>query len=487
MLSHLKTLSKDTIIYGLGSAIGNLISFLLIPYYTNHLNTSDYGYLNLLVTIQAIIEIIAVFGFNSGFLRYYLMAGNESQKEKVLNSSIMIQSIFMLSTGVVFYILSKMIAVVFIKDESLTYLVRIVVITAIFNAGLSLLFAYLRALRETVKFTVLQFVRIFFMIILNIVMISYLGMKYEGIILSKFYIAGATFILMIVLFARKVTLKIDYKLVKKILVFSYPILLANVFSYLLTLSDRFFLNHFITIADVGIYSFASKISAILKILVITPFSIAVIPYALSIANNDDFKTVFAKIIKYYVIILFSIGLIYLYFSKELVEIIASSSYLESWRYIAPLSLGHIFYGIYYAISVQLDIAEKTYYSTIVVAISGIASLVLNYLLIPVMGINGSVLSNVIANMLLFIIMYYFAQKMYNITYPVKSFILFGLYIALFILLYFGLEYFVDDPYVYIIGKLIAAVCYLMLILFSGAFSKSERKIILNKINKVYKK
>lgn len=86
----LKTLTKSTLIYSVGTIIIRISAFILIPFYTHSLSVSDYGLLSaLLLTSQIIIPIVD-FGVVSALMRFMKEYDDKNSGGDLLGSSFLI-------------------------------------------------------------------------------------------------------------------------------------------------------------------------------------------------------------------------------------------------------------------------------------------------------------------------------------------------------------------------------------------------------------
>lgn len=425
----------------MGSAAGSIISFLLLPLYTKFLTPEDYGYLTVFTVIQSVVEITGTFGLSSGLFRYYLMAEEEIEKRKVINTCFWTQLIFVIIIFAIFSLLSKQISILFFGTIYLARYCFLVASTGLMSACGGFVFSYMRAERKPYFFVIVQLIKMTLLAIVNIYFVAILHKSYKGIIIGNFGVSLLILLFVFLWFAKFVNFYFSFKFLKRLLIFITPIYIVNVFFFILNLSDRLFLNYFLSAKDLGLYSFGSKIGSIVMLGVITPFSTAIIPYALSIAKEDNFRSIYAKIIKYFVLIVASFSLYIFYFSNEIVLIVSNKEYGGSSGIIGPILLSGIFYGLYYNLSIALDIIEKTYYATIVVIVGALVSVAFNYFTIPLLGMYGSALASCVSNGVLFMLMYFFCQKHYPIHYEVAAFLkLIGILI-LYILFYYCVEFF----------------------------------------------
>jgi O-antigen/teichoic acid export membrane protein len=440
LLSQIKRVSKEIVIYGIGNAAGSIVSFLLLPLYTKFLTPEDYGYLALFTVFQSVIETTAVFGLSSGLFRYYCMAKDEAEQQVVMNTCFWTQALFICVLAAITFPFAGNFSQILLGSGKFSRYISIVTATGLMSAFSGFIFSFMRAKRKPLIFAVTQIVKVTLLALTSIYFVAVLHWGYSGIITGNLLVFIAIALLLVLWYSRFVGFSFSIPYFKRIMVFISPIFVVNIFFLLLNLSDRFFLNHFLAPADVGLFSFGNKLGSIVMIGVITPFSIAIVPYALSIVKEDHFKKTFAKIIKYFFLVLVYLSLWIFLFSKEIVLLVSNPAYTRASGIIGPTLLSSIFYGLYYNLSIAIDIVEKTYLATIIVITGAIVSIGLNYLTIPVLGMYGSALASCVSNAVLFLMVYYFCQKHYPIQYEIGAFIkVMGI-----IVLYIGLSYLIAE-------------------------------------------
>ena len=483
MINQLKTISKETIIYGIGGTAGSVISLFLLPVYTKFLTPEDYGYLAIISVFQSIIEITAVFGLSTGLFRYYLMATNEFEQQKVMNTCFWTQLLFLLVLALIVFPIIDRIAFILFGSTELSPLLSMVTVTGLLSAFGTFVFSFIRAKRKSLLFSIIQLIRVILTVLFSIYFVVVLKWNYKGIIIGNFIITIVVAVFVFAWVLRFVRFSISIFYFKKLLKFIYPIYIVNLFYYLLNFSDRFFLNHFLSKTDLGLYSFGNKIGTIVMIGIISPFSLAIVPYAFSIVKEDYFTQTYSKIIKYFIVILVYLSLIIFYFSKEIVLIVSNASYIEASNIVGPILLASIFYGLYYNISIAIDIAEKTYIATYIVLLAAIVSVTVNYFTIPYLGVYGSALATCTSNGVLFITTYYFSQKYYPIRYDVHAFYILMGVVIFYTAIYFGITFSIDNIFIVILLKILMCILFPILIFFLKIFDTKERIYIATQLRK----
>jgi O-antigen/teichoic acid export membrane protein len=395
---------------------------LLLPLYTKFLTPEDYGYLAIFSVFQSVIEITAVFGLSSGLFRYYIMANDAVEQQEVINTCFWTMTLFIVGLTLIMFLFMDQFSLILFGSTKYSKYLTMVTVTGLLSAFGNFIFSFMRAERKPIFFAVAQTVKVLLLTLANVYFVAVLLWSYAGIIIGNLVVGVAITFIVLIWFSRFISFSFSSAYFKKIIIFVTPIYMVNVFFLLLNLSDRFFLNYFLSPTEVGLYSFGNKMGSVVMIGVITPFSIAVVPYALSIAKEKDFKKIFSKIMKYFLIFLISLSLCIFYFSKEIILVMSNVSYVDASGIIGPVLLSSIFYGLYYNLSIAIDIVEKTYLSTIVVVTGAVVSIGLNYYTIPLFGMYGSALASCISNGVLFLLMYFFCQRHFPIHYEVAAFL-----------------------------------------------------------------
>jgi O-antigen/teichoic acid export membrane protein len=482
MLKHIRSLSKDSLIYGLGNASSNIVSFLLLPLYTRFLTPADYGYLSVLQVYQSIAEITIAFSLSSALFRYYLMS--ENQRE-VLSTVMLAQLGLAAALAGPLFLSCRSLSYLFFKDGGHSSEMALVTGTALLGALSSLLFALMRAKRKTMLFAAVQILRTLAMTCLNIILIVRLKMDFKGVVITNLAVAALTLPVLLPFFWREFLAPFSWPLFRRMMVFSGPVYLVNLFALFLSMSDRFFLNRFLTPTDVGVYSFGSKIGTMVNIALITPFSTAVVPYAFSIAKREDFKQVFAKIIKYFALAALAFSIPIFLLSQEFVQVLGGARFHMAWIVIGPTLLSSILYGLYYAVSIQLDIAEKTYFSTVVVFAGGSFSILCNWLLIPRLGIMGAAASGLMANSLLLASMYVFCQRVYPVRHELRAFAAMAALVAGYGLAFALLQGWSGPFAAKLLAKGLLIVCLPMAVYFGGVLDTGEKVHVDKLLSRVW--
>ena len=186
---------------------------------------------------------------------------------------------------------------------------------------------------------------------------------------------------------------------------------------LLSTIDRYSLNYMASLPDVAIYSLGFKIGGSIKVFIVSSVQLALTPMLMKRINDPDNKRLFSKVLTY-----FSFGLMWVIvglsiFGREIIVLIARSpEYIEATNLIPIIAMISFFGMAKDSVIMGLHVNKKTKIIGSLIIVAGIANLIFNIALIPLWGIYGAAWASLFAQILLFITVFYFAQKSYKVNY-----------------------------------------------------------------------
>jgi O-antigen/teichoic acid export membrane protein len=246
-------------------------------------------------------------------------------------------------------------------------------------------------------------------------------MGLEGIFLAQ--VIGNT---LVVLLLTGYTIKnirpfFDRSIFRSMNVYGFPLLLANFSAVLLNVIDRFSLKSLTLLKYVALYSFAFKITSVLKLVIVDSIRLALGPMMIKRIDSPDNKRFYSKVLLYtsFVLMFAIIGVSL--FAFEITKVIAGDK--EFWDAVAIipiLSLSIFFINMKEVTVYGLHIAKKTRILGIIIVFATIVSFALNMLLIPIWSIAGSAIATLLSQFIYWLACYYFSQKVYFIPYEMRK-------------------------------------------------------------------
>ena len=436
------SLSKSVAWYGLGNLFVRALSFLLLPLYSNLLNTKSFGDYSLLMSVYAVALVIYQFGMFGALNKFFIEEKSE-EKRKLIFSSIL-NSIFIISllvTGILWISASEISKAIFGTAEFSSILV-LLFFSILFETLCSYIF-YLLKTMELAKMAVSYSAAGGVLnLILNVVFVYYLKLGVTGIIYAQLISGFILFILLFSLMRGNYLFRIDKVILKAVIRFSIPLVLANLLTAGNNVADRFILNILSGREVVGVYSFSYRIAMIMN-LFIASFTTAWSPHSLNLFYSSDYKTTFGKTLNKLVALSCVLLLVVSLFAPYLFNfhLFGFSFFNTSYRggiVIIPLVMtGYIFSGIASFYSVYPSVSNKTYHILISDLGAFIINVGLNILLIPRLGMTGAAFATLTGFVFAAAYLFVISRKIIVIDYQAKELIV-TILIAL-ILLFIGLN------------------------------------------------
>ena len=455
-MNPLKKLLEQTAIYGISSVVGRLLNYLLVPLYTRYFLPEEYGVVTELYAYVAFLIVFLTYGFETAFFRFIDKHNNLSKVFSTAFISLLISSIIFIVLSFIYRAnLSEIIG----YASHTNYIVFFIFILAL-DVLSSIIFAKLRFLNKAKKFATIKIVGIFLNISLNLFFILVLPqlinnkmLFYSELSFIYFpdfgvgYIFVANLISSLVSFLLltseifNISWDFDFKLWKKMIFYSSPLLLAGLAGMTNETIDRILLKNMLPVEvnslfEVGLYGAFYKLS-ILMILFIQTFRFAAEPFFFQNKNNSS-KQVYADVMKYFIIVTAFVFLVVTTFYDFFIGFLGQSYHDPRGFYVVSiLLLANFFLGIYYNLSIWYKLTDKTIFGAYISIFGALITITLNYFLIPYYGFIACALTTLCCYFVMSLISYVFLRKYFPIPYDLKRILFyFSLMIFIFSLVYF---------------------------------------------------
>lgn len=415
MKSELKNLGKHTIIYGAGILLGRIVSFIMLPIYTRYLTPADYGVLELLTITTDVISMIVGIGLTSTVMRFYSKYDSQEEKNKVVSTALVMMFVPSLLINFICILLSDKFSTLVFGTADYTRYFQLSFIMLFLQAGVEIPMIFIRLKQDSTLFVVINFLKLILQLSLNIYFVVILKIGLAGILYSSLIssIVMTSFLTFYII--RWIGFAFSFPRCIEMLRFGYPLIFWSLGSFILTFSDRYFLNIYSDLRTVGIYSLAYKFGFLLATLV-GPFSLIWEPKRFEIAKQHDGFLIYKKVFMYLNIVLLMISLMISVFIKDILTLMTDPSYWEAYRLVPIILIAYIFQTWTAFCNIGLFIREKTSMYGLSAAISVVIVTLANVLLIPSFGAYGAAWATVIAFGIRFIVVLWYAQKEYYVDF-----------------------------------------------------------------------
>lgn len=453
-MANLKSLAKDTAIYGMSSILGRFLNYLLVPLYTSNISAASggYGIITNLYAYTALLLVILTYGMETTFFRYANKTNEDPQK---VYSSMLIMVGFtsLLFIVLVSIFLQPISGVMGYSDHS-SY-VWVMAATVSIDAFQCIPFAYLRYKKRPIKFAALKLLFIAFNIALNLlyfVVLPALYNSYPEVIQHvyspetgvgyAFYInlvctASITFFFYKELTGFKYTF--DKKLAKRMLSYSWPILILGIAGILNQTADFILFPYLYKGSQahqqLGIYGAASKIAMIMA-MITQAFRYAYEPFVFGKGNDKDNRETYAIAMKYFIIFTLLAFLVVMGYINILRHIIGRD-YWEGLKVVPIVMAGTIMMGVYFNLSFWYKLIDKTIWGAYFSGIGCFVLVLINIIFVPQYGYMACAWAGFIGYATAMTLSYFVGQKKFPINYPLKSI---GIYVLMTIFFFIAITY-----------------------------------------------
>jgi len=259
-------------VYALGTVLRNVVSFLMLPIYTRYLSPADYGTIELMSMLLDIVGLIVGLRVEDAIFKFYHQVKTPGEQRLVISNALVAAVVSNLIGTIFILIFSGPLTILMFGDDTHRNLTAIFGLTLMLQSLAIIPMAYIRVQQRPWLYIGLSLLRVVLQLSLNIYLVVVKDMKVEGVVYSAVistFVIGAV---SLVYLYRHVGFATDRVLMRGMLNFSFPLVLASIASFYSAYGDRYFLRIYDDLTDVGIYSLAYKFGFLLVALVWDPFT-----------------------------------------------------------------------------------------------------------------------------------------------------------------------------------------------------------------------
>ena len=438
-MSGLKSLAKETAIYGVSSIVGRFLNYLLVPVYTIALPASSGGY-GVVTNIYAWVALMLVLltcGMETGFFRF----ANKGQDDpmRVYSTTLLSVSI----GSVVFVVLGLLflepIAGWLEYGEHPWYIGMMMIVVAM-DAIQSIPFAYLRYKKRPIKFAALKLLFIFLNIALNL--FYYVVLKGNDVGYAFLFNLVCTSVVMLCMIPelRGFTYVLDRELLKRMLRYSLPLVILGVAGILNQVADKIIFpfvypDEAEATVQLGIYGAASKIAMIMAMFT-QAFRFAYEPFVFGKSKEKDSREMYAQAMKFFIIFTL-LAFLAVMFYLDILRHVIGRDYWDGLRVVPIVMAAEIFMGIYFNLSFWYKLIDETRWGAYFSLTGCIILILMNIFLVPQYGYIACAWAGFTGYGVAMLLSYFVGQKKYPIQYDLKAI---GMYVLLAAVLYVAAEY-----------------------------------------------
>lgn len=387
-MNRYKKLFKNVGVMTIGNFSSKILSFLLIPLYTNILTTQEYGTADLIFTTTYLLFPVFTLLMSEAVMRFTLDKTNSSQ---VFSNAVKITTI-----GTIAFLLFSPLFLLF--DAVKDYYFIFIVYYLVYNMHL-LIGQFIKGLNRVKEYAIAGIISTLVTITFNIIFLLVFRIGLDGYIYS--YILGYLISSLYLIIKCKIwnyiekSKEIDKKVGKDMLKYSIPMIPNSINWWINNSSDKYMVTYFSGVTSNGIYSVAYKIPSMINIIT------SIFMSAWQISAVDDFgseetKKFYSSIYKKYSSIMIVLASLLILFIKFIARMLYAKDFFIAWQCSAILIFGVIFNSLSAFLGTIYTSSKKTKYLFYSTLFGSVFNILLNLLLIPILGPVGAAIATTVS-------------------------------------------------------------------------------------------
>lgn len=403
------------LVFGVSGIINRALGFFLIPVYTRFIRPRDYGVLAILMIILAGIPLILRMGLSNALLRSWYDY-EEDERPKLATTVF----IFLVLTSTPILLVLSYFSVptsqylfetpMYSEHLQIIYLLSFL---EIFNVVPDTL---LRLRNASLQYSVCQTTGFLFQLVTNIALVVYFDYGIKGILLGNLIGAVVENGMSFVLSLRYLKWGFNFDELKKMLAFGTPLIFGRLSAICFQWIDRFFLKHYADLRQVGLYTLGNQLTTPISLLVSTPFSMIWPNMQVSVMKDEDAKEYYARMLTYVVYASTLLALPLSILVEDVLRIFATAKYWDTAKVVPWLALAAVLDIANPTLGVGIGLKRKSFISPILMTISAGVNVILNFILIPSMGMLGAAIATLFSYIVICGLRYYVSDKLMHIDY-----------------------------------------------------------------------
>ena len=421
-MANLKSLAKDTAIYGLSSIVGRFLNYLLVPLYTHYMpkDSGDYGISTNIYAYTALILVLLTFGMETTLFRF---ANDERYKSDTVFSTVMatVGSLTIIFLLLIFGFIGPISGALGYSEHP-DYLLMMAVVVAL-DALQAIPFSYLRFQKRAIRFASLKLLFIALNIALNLIYFVLLGKTSVFYVFFINLLCTGFITLFFVPDLFKINWKFDGQLLRTMLGYSWPILILGIAGILNQVADKIIFplvypDEAEANVQLGVYGSCVKIAMIMA-MITQAFRYAYEPIVFAKSKDADKTEYYASAMKYFIIFTL-LAFLCVVGWMPLLQYIIGADYREGLGVVPIVMAAEIMMGIYFNLSFWYKLIDKTIYGAWFSLTGCLVLFAVNIIFIPQYSYWACAWGGVAGYGTAMVLSYFVGQKKNPIPYPMKD-------------------------------------------------------------------
>lgn len=409
-----KYLLKNTVVFAVGNLATKLISFFLIPIYTNTLTASEYGTVDLVATISTIAVPILTLNISESVMRFNLDKGVDRNK--------------ITKIGIVILLIGMLVGIVIIPASNLfdqiADFASLIYFYVLFSAASQVFLCDLRGKEMLVQYSIGNVLNTFLIAAFNILFLLVFKLGTRGYLLA--YTLAFGIVTVYALFVGKgykaIKAVFDFKKAWEMLRYSLALIPNSFMWWIMNSSDHIMVTSMIGVAANGIYAISYKLPTLISTITqifTQAWSYSAIREEGAIDEVEYSNRVFRTMIA----VVMLIGICMMAISKPFLRIYVSQEYYSAWQYTPFLTIGCVYLTLASFIATSYTVHKDSLGFLLSGLFGALLNILLNSLLIPAIQIYGAALATCVSYIAVFVFRAFHTRKYLRYNVMTKEFVL----------------------------------------------------------------
>ena len=404
-----KSIGKNTVIYGVGNVLSKLATFLLIPVYARYLSASEVGIIALLEMAEMILITLFPLGITGALWRWLPQKDHHEKKTIISTSFWGIQSVGLIILLLLIPNRRNLGDLLSLGEGGDLFFLIICFNVFLFTGGQFILWMY-QYEQHPLKYLLLSVGQLVGILSVTLYLVVFLGKGIYGVLISKSLVLSLIFVISTAYVLKNALVLPNVSMVLRMLRFGLPFVITAFVTPILTFSDRYFLKLFVSLEQIGIYSIAYKFGMIINMLLVVPFQRSWFPAMFREGIEEESHLVYKDLLFYYALIGALMFLMITFFAQDIIRLIATSGYVSGAEYVPWIAFAYYINGFGSFFVAGAALKDRTILLGQAGLYAILSNLVLNYLLIKYFGTIGAAWATTISYLWLVILIYRASQK-----------------------------------------------------------------------------
>jgi O-antigen/teichoic acid export membrane protein len=415
MLRQMLRLARHSAIYGLGGLVARILAVGLLPLYTRYLSASDYGAIETLIALVAVLTVLLRFGTADAFMRFYFVPSEPEDRLVVVRTAFW----FTMTAATIGLVLGEIfagsISQLFFGSADRIDLVRAAFVGLWAQMNYMQLTSLFRVEERSVSFSMASVSNVLITIGTTVILVVIYHQGPLGVIVGNFTGTLVVYLALLAYRREQLGFQFDVPLFRRMEHFGLPLVPAALALWVVNFADRFFLVRIAGQTETGLYSIGVRISSVVVFLLMA-FRTAWPAFAYSIEEDSEAKRTYPYVLTYLLLLCSWLSLALGVLAPWIVRALTTPPFYDGAQVVPLLAFGATAFAGYVVVVIGVGRVRQTQFNWIVAGAGAVVNGGLCAALIPTYGQMGAAVATVAAYVVMFAGMTLNAQRRFPVPY-----------------------------------------------------------------------